>query len=369
MLAVELLAGFLNPTCLIMQSALRPSVLASVASQPIKPVAAVCRGSMRRILVCVDHSQFANVALRQAVSLARTFDCGLTLLYVLQPPHEEDSPRPTDALAWDIATRQAATYLEALERETAKEGVVVDFRLEQGDPAERIGAVAGELGADLVILGSHGDAGTVAWNLGSTAEHVLAAAWRSVLIARDDSPSQDAWVPRRILVPLDGSLRTESVLPVAARLASAHNSEVLLAHVVVEPTMTAILRAETDLDAARGLATRLEGHAARYLGGLCAQLGHEGINARTVVVRHPDERQALLDLVRAHAADLVVVTAHGSTCNPAWAFGSVTAHLLAHARVPLLVMQDVPEAQDRPRHEVADESPTQLRAVFTESRT
>jgi|SRR5579872_396886 len=346
-----------------------PSPVTGVQAPSSQPKSPAFRGSIRRILVCVDHSQFATIALRQAVSLAKTFDGAVTLLYVLQPPHEPDSHLPTDALAWNFASQEAATRLDALERETAKEGVVVESRLEQGNPAERIASLTEELGADLVVLGSHGENGLPAWNLGSTVEHVLAVARCSILIARAASPSQEAWAPSRILVPLDGSLRTESVLPVAARLASAHKAEVVLAHAVVEPTMTAILRAETDLDVARNLASRLEGHAARYLDGLRDRLVHQGIDARTVVVRHPDERQALMDLMRTQAPDLVVVSAHGSTCNPAWPFGSVAAHLLAHSRVPLLVMQDVREAHDRQHREVADEFPTHLRAIFTEEQT
>ena len=322
-----------------------------------KPRAPVHRSSLRRILACVDHSQFARIALRQAVSLAGTFDCALTLLYVLQPPHRTDSPHPTDALAWDIARRQAATYLEAVERETANDsGVRVNSRLEQGHPAERIVSLTGEIGADLVVLGSHGDSGLPARNLGSTAEHVLAIAHRSVLIARSQSPSRVVWAPRRIVVPLDGSRRAESVLPVVARLARSHASEVVLAHVIAEPSVTAILRVEADLALARDLANRLEGQAVRYLAGLRDQLEREGVSAGTLVLRRADERQGLLDLTRAPAADLVVLSAHGSTDNPSRPFGSVTTHLLARSEVSLLVMQDVPEGGGEAHRDSANET-------------
>jgi nucleotide-binding universal stress UspA family protein len=353
-----------------MQTGTRFSFLESAETHPTKHKSAVRRGSLGHILVCVDHSQFAKVALQQAASLARTFDSALTLLYVLQAPHETDGPYPTDALAWDIATRQAATYLETLKQETTKDsGIVVDSRLEQGHPAERIASLTSELGADLVVLGGHGDNGLPAWNLGSTAEHVLAVARRSVLIARPQSAPQQTWVPKRILVPLDGSLRTESVLPVAGRLARAHGAEVLLAHVIAEPSVTAILRDEVDLTLARDLATRLEGHAARYLGGLRDQLRRDGIDARTIVLRRGDERQVLLDLARTQEADLVVLSAHGSTCNPAWPFGSVTTHMVAHSQIPILVMQDVPESESRHRQDPGDETYTHQRAIFTEAQT
>jgi nucleotide-binding universal stress UspA family protein len=355
-----------------MQTETRLSFLARVEPHRTTLKSAVPQGSLRRILVCVDHSRFANVALRQAVSVATTFDSAVTLLYVLQPSYEAVAPRPTDAFAWDIATRQAATYLEGLKSEIAKEsGVVVDSKLEQGHPAERIASLTGELNADLVVLGSHGESGLLEWNLGSTAEHVLAVARRSVLIARGQSGSEGPWAPKRILVPLDGSLRTESVLPVVARLAREHGAEVTLAHVVVEPSVTAILRADADLKLARDLATRLEGHAARYLGSLRDRLRNEGVDARTLVLRRADERQALLALTRAQGADLVVLSAHGTTCDPGCPFGSATKHLVAYCRVSLLVLQDVADGEGGGRKESAEETPPPLplRASFADGPT
>ena len=353
-----------------MQTETRLSFLARVEPHRTTLKSAVPPGSLRRILVCVDRSQFANVAVRQAVSLAETFDSAVTLLYVVQPSHETDAQRPTDPFAWDIATRQAATYLEGLKSEIARKSrIEVEPKLEQGQPAERIASLTGELGTDLLVLGSHGESGLLEWNLGSTVEHVLAIARRSVLIAREHSGSEGPWAPKRILVPLDGSLRTESVLPVVARLAREHEAEVTLAHVVAEPSVTAILRAESDLKLAGELATRLEGHAVRYLGGLRDRLRNEGVDARTVVLRRADERKALLALTRSQGVDLVVLSAHGATCDPGCPFGSAAKHLVAHCRVSLLVLQDVADADEGGRNEGAEDTPAPLRATFTDGPT
>jgi nucleotide-binding universal stress UspA family protein len=167
------------------------------------------------------------------------------------------------------------------------------------------------------------------------------------------------------LVPLDGSPRTESVLPTAARIAKAHDAEILLAHLVVEPSGAAMLRAEADIELARELTKRLESSATRYLDNLCEQLGREGLPVRALVVRRADERQSLLDVAQKEHVDLVVVSAHGSNCNPARSFGSVAAHLLAHSPVSLLVLQDLPEAElGRARDMLSDENAPKLRASF-----
>jgi nucleotide-binding universal stress UspA family protein len=324
-------------------------------------------GGIRRILVCLDRSSFSDVALRHAIYLAKTFDSALTLLCVLQPAHETATLRATDACSWEIARQEAEAYLQQLGAETSRtSGLRVDWRLEQGHPAERITSLARELGADLIVLGSHGESGVMAWNLGGTAQQVLSVARGSVLIARSTARTQAEPAPKRILLPLDGSPRAESVLPTAARIAKAQGSEILLVHVVTEPRATAMLQAGEDLDLARQMAARLESRATRYLEGLRDQLAREGLAVRAIVVRCPDERQSLLDLARKEAVDLVVLSAHGNTCNPARSFGSFAAHLLAHLSVPLLVLQDLPESEIERARELADQdvSPP-LRASYT----
>jgi nucleotide-binding universal stress UspA family protein len=124
-----------------------------------------------------------------------------------------------------------------------------------------------------------------------------------------------------------------------------HGAELLLALVIQEPIVTRVLCSPEDLSAARSLATRLEISGKRYLEELRGQLSREGASVRTLVLRSTDERQCLLELSRNEQSDLIVVSAHGSNCNPAVISGSVTVSLLTHAVVPLLVLQDLHEAE------------------------
>ena len=115
---------------------------------------------------------------------------------------------------------------------------------------------------------------------------------------------------------------------------------------------------------ARDLATRLEAGAKRYLEGLRDQLGREGASVRTLVLRNADERQSLFDLSQRERSDLIVVSAHGSTCNPALTCGSVTAHLLLHSTVPLLVLQDLRDYELRGQKR--EQSAPPLRGLYPE---
>lgn len=306
--------------------------------------------AIRRILVCLDESPFSEACLSHAVAISKSLGSSITLLHVMQPARQRGGLQSTNVLDWEIARQEASALLQRLERQaTLASGRPVDTRLEQGLPAERITAVALELGADLTILGSQGERDLGAWNLGSTLMQVLERSRGSVLLARRLPPGADAPSPRRLLVPLDGSFRSESVLPTVARIAAAHGAEVLLVLAVPEPVATAVLRLPDDLAVARDLASRLQASGERYLDTLRDRLGREGIRAATRVVRSPDVRQSILELSREERSDLVVLSAHGSTCNPTLTYGSFTTHLLTHSLVPLLVLQDLrgPELRER----------------------
>ena len=292
-----------------------------MASELAPPPAAKEGRSIHHLLVCLDGSPLSEACLPHAISLSKIFGSSITLLHVMQPP--DNGEHATDALGWEMARQEATAYLERIEEQVAKASErPVQFRLEQGHPAERIAVLARELGADLTVLGSRGKGGAGAWNLGSTVEHVLGVARGSVFVVHPPpTGGSAAGAPKRILVPLDGSIRSESVLPTVAQLASAHGAEVVLSHVVLEPRPNEVLREPEDLELARGLAVHLESCASRYLEHLRDRLAHQVPSVRAVVLRDADERQALLELSRKEQADLVVLSAHGLSCNPARLYG------------------------------------------------
>lgn len=304
------------------------------------------RHGIQHILVCLDGSADSAICIAYALSLANTFDSAVTLLHVMQHRDDRFGPHTTDALGWEISRQEAKARLEQMEREAAlTSGRRIGVRLAEGNPAERIVALSRELGVDLVVLGTHEQGHHPAWELGSTAQQVLAAARSSVLIARGSAVPSAFVPPKRILVPLDGSLRTESVLPTAESIAKAHGARLVLIHVVAEPTPTCVLAVPEDLQLARDLATRLEAQATRYLEALRHQVGYDESMVDTRVARQADKRQFLVELSESERIDLIVLSAHGSTCNVARPFGSVTAHLLTHSRVSLLVIQDLSKSE------------------------
>lgn len=296
--------------------------------------------AFRHVLVCLDRSDAAERALPLAIYLARTSGARVTLLHVLEAEAEPTEAHVTDALGWEIARQEAQAYLA---RVGARLELPVDTHVAEGPSAHRITALAAELRADLVVLTTHGEGGLGDWSLGSTAQKILALASGSVLVTpahvRTPAPSVP---PRRILVPLDGSKRTESVLPTVTRLARGSRADVVLAHIVWEPVITEVLCAPEDLVLARELADRQAASATAYLERIRARLQADGVTAQVLVRRRSDHGEGLVSLAHAEEADLVVLCAHGTVCNAARPFGSVASYLIDHSTTPLLVIQDLP---------------------------
>jgi nucleotide-binding universal stress UspA family protein len=324
------------------------SVIEITPSPPVHACPEARARAVRHVLVCLDRSPFSHSCLRQAQFIAEAFGAKITLLHVMPSSPGTHEASRADALEWEIAKRETAQYLAHTRDSLGPLPGEVVTELTQGYPAEQIVAIAREIGADLTILSSHGERGEDGRELGSTAQHVFALAPGSVLLAQ---PTGSAHVPpRRIVVPLDGSMRSECVLPLVAELARHDRAEVLLVHVVTDPTPTAVLSDADDMRLAHSLASRLQANAERYLSRVRARLLHEVPLVQTLVLLRAEERQALLDVAAHHGADMLILTAHGSTCNMERAFGSVASYLLAHAQLPLFVLQDLPRGDLDPVH-------------------
>ncbi len=318
--------------------------LAAPMSTPIPPSGSEERpATISHVLVCLDRSGAAEGCLPYAAFAANAFGARVTLLHVLLSPQASEFNR-ADALEAEIARREAEAYLDRATASLGLENAETVSRVAQGFPAEQIAVVAREIAADLTILSSHGKGDSVAPVLGSIAQHVLSTVDGSVLLVQPSSKM--AIPPKRIMVPLDGSVRSECVLPMATAMARAHGVEVLLVYIVREPTVTAVLSDPQDMQLALKLADRVETNARAYLAKIRSRLVAEAIVATTLVLRASDARQALLDIAVEHECDMLVLTAHGSTSNGQHSFGSVTSFLLSHAQLPIFVLQDMPR---RPR--------------------
>ena len=135
-------------------------------------------------LVPHDFSDDAEAALEAAVELARRLGARLHLLHVYQQPVDVLSPYGV-AIQPNVGPELRAAAQGRLQQLAARiSGVRVELHVAEGPPALAIAEQAQSLGADLVVMGTHGRTGLRHLLLGSVAERTMRTAPCPVLTVK-----------------------------------------------------------------------------------------------------------------------------------------------------------------------------------------
>jgi nucleotide-binding universal stress UspA family protein len=291
----------------------------------------------------VNGSELGERVIPHALTLARAFGAPVTLLRVLECPSVNTAP--FDPMEWEIRRSEAREHLDRIVQRRRAAYESIDAELVEGHAAEQICLWVRHHDADVTVLSSHGASGPTQWRLASTAHKLVDRVPGSFMLVPAGAPpiANDLARYQRIFVPMDGSLRAESVLPVALRLATAEQAEVILGHVVPVPELTEIGPLDSEaVELRERLVERNERVASAYLDRLRAQLATSGAKIRTTVVRAGDVRSRLARLILDEAIDLVVLSSHGRSGRSDVPFGSNVEYLLAHSSTPLLILREGP---------------------------
>lgn len=148
-------------------------------------------GPFRRILVPTDFSSASEEAWRTAGKLARGIGAELVLLHVLvEAPLYSESPfaGPRVREVYESERTWAAKKLEQWADEARATGLVVRVELRTGVPYQDIVTAAGDVRADLIVIGTRGRGGVERALLGSVADRVIRLAPCPVLSVRPAQP-------------------------------------------------------------------------------------------------------------------------------------------------------------------------------------
>lgn len=142
-----------------------------------------------QILVAYDFSDTSELALQHALNLALEDARRQFHFLVVLDPHKGIGLRKHEEINFEyaqevqeIATKRITHALDKLDR-GGEVSMLVHVRI--GDPAEQILALAEEIGASAILVGSHGRTGVKRFLLGSVSEHVVRSALCPVIVARD----------------------------------------------------------------------------------------------------------------------------------------------------------------------------------------
>ena len=142
----------------------------------------------KHILVPVDGSETSLAAVDKAIGLAKAFGSTVTAIYVIDP-------YPFTGVGADFAYGQdqylgaakaeANAAVEAVAQRLTAAGLKADTRIVEAHAVWRgIADAAEAVGADLVVMGSHGRRGLEKLVLGSVTQSVLTQTQQATLVVR-----------------------------------------------------------------------------------------------------------------------------------------------------------------------------------------
>ncbi|HEY6411284.1 MAG TPA: universal stress protein, partial [Ktedonobacteraceae bacterium] len=212
-------------------------------------------------------------------------------------------------------------------------------------------SAAQSLHANLIVMCSHGYTGFKRWTLGSIADKVTRHSSIPVLVLREGGPvlATADHQPVRVLVPVDGSTLSETVVEPAAYLAAAlaeatsQQGALHLLRVVDLPTSGGKFKSDAHIDT--GLKEQVTHEDEEYLATLVHRLSEDGdlahldLAVTRSVEADPDIAEAIVKKSEQDTFDFIAIATHGRGGVQKWALGSVAGRVLHATKLPLLIMR------------------------------
>jgi len=293
-----------------------------------------------KILVPLDGSELAEVALPYAEELAGRLGSEGTLLYVSESA-EGQYHRIPQFYMQEMAKatkRNAERYLEKPEGKAIKVEPAVLF----GHPADEIVAYADKEDIGLIVMATHGRSGIKRLALGSVAEKIVRTARQPVALIRAKGARPDVrekGMLNKALVPLDGSKESEAAIPYIEELVSRLKGEVVLLQVVAQAYRVITGGEErVQIPYTEEEMEPLRASAGDYLKKVAGELEGKGITTRSKI-RVGTAAEEIIKLADELHVDMVAMSTHGRSGVSRWAFGSVADKVLHAGNTPLLLVR------------------------------
>lgn len=294
-----------------------------------------------KILVALDGSQLAESILPYARAFAKALNIPVELLEVIDPDTLIPSVAAQHGYPHTLLTAERAHNGEYLKDIAASfsNPAAVSCSVRIGKPAEVIIEVAAAHADTLIAMATHGRSGIKRWLLGSVAEKVLHGANDDLLLVRsaEQVGSRKVALPKRILVPLDGSKLAETALSCGVDLAKEMSLELVLLRVYLMPGVAYLTGSHApDWEL---LDKEIREQASKYLQERMRQLKDDGLERVSFVVLEGSAAEKIVDLAREKPGSLIVMSTHGMSGMGRWVLGSITERVARHSGEPVLIVR------------------------------
>ena len=139
---------------------------------------------------------------------------------------------------------------------------------------------------------------------------------------------------KKVLVPLDGSELSETILPQVVAVAKPAGAKIILFR-VREPIERGV-RETMGEDLAQKLDAVNQEEMQNYLNKIASDLVKQGLKTE-IATAEGRPAEAIIEYTERHAIDLIVMATHGRSGITRWAFGSVAGKVLQVSTVPVLI--------------------------------
>lgn len=325
----------------LMQTQLEPPV----ANQARRENASVAKRSranrITRILVPIDFSRVSLRAVPYALAVSRQYRANVHLLHAVDTT--QYLSRSLLSLSAPIRAEVNERLMKRLQTVASRyntDGAMRELRPREGSPFKEICTAAQQVGADLIVIATHGYTGYRRAFLGSTAERVVQHSHIPVLVVRrplahrngaHEQRTRTEFRLRKILVPTDFSKCARVAFDYAVELARDFKAELRLVH-VINPNAYPFGDEFAALHAARLMR---EGSQASQK--QMRKMASSSKLPYSVRVEHGLPAREICEAAN-EDVDLIVTSTHGRTSLSHVLIGSTAEHIVRYARCPVLVI-------------------------------
>lgn len=307
-----------------------------------------------KILLATDASENAFAAARVAIDLSEKTGSELHVVLVGEqvPPYiAEPGGLYMGANSSEFADLQRAKQNvqqrldEQVGRIEAGGGSVTQAHLRVGAADEEVVALAEELGAGLIVIGSRGLGGLKRALMGSISESIVHHAHCPVLVVRTEGDHATSFFPTKILLAADGSEEAELALRVAVELTNQTGSDLDIIYVGRQLDYAGALVGHQwsyvgpDIGPLPSSQEELDRMDREFLGAQVEQIEAAGgtVTQAHLELGRPDV--AIIALGERIGAGLIVMGSRGLGGIRRTLVGSVSDSVVRHAHCPVLVVR------------------------------
>jgi nucleotide-binding universal stress UspA family protein len=274
--------------------------------------------NFQTIVVATDLTQASSAALDYARLVARTYQARVVLAHVIDPmAYASVAGVPRSVL--DQLTAAARIELERISGELLAAGIPSHSEIRQGVVAELLLQVIHQNKADLLILGTKGDAGAGPVALGSIAEELVRRATCPILtVAADVVPSlREAKSMGHVLVPVQRTTASIDVIGAAQSVAARFAGDLILLHV------------RTDEDISADISPAAV--------GMSFPVTQPRVPVRCLV-RDGEPTVVIPETAEQYGVSLIVMGVNSESRHRATSPHGTVFHVIARAKVPVLLL-------------------------------